>query len=330
VTRKPDFTPNDSSAPRVVVAEDDRSSRRILTRVLSKWGYEVFEAENGEEGWSRLTESGAPVLITDWQMPGMTGLELVERLRSGFLPYYVYTILLTSKGDTEEVVQGFQSGVDDYLTKPFKWEELRARLRAGQRIVTLESALREARVRLEIMASTDELTGVANRRAVLRRLAEMTAMSSRSKHDVSVAMIDIDKFKRLNDTFGHAAGDYVLRETVRRLAVAKREYDIIGRIGGEEFVVLLPETGLEDAKAVAERLRAGVADNEFLVNGKQPVNVTISCGVSSAANGQCDSVDSLLALADAALYRAKAAGRNRVESGGALPVTGSDEDQSAA
>lgn len=285
----------------------------MLTGILDRAGYSAYAARNGDEAWKLLLETEAQLLITDWTMPGISGVDLCRRVRDAKLPYYVYSIVLTSRTEKQEIVEGLSSGADDYLTKPVSPAELKARVSVGARIVRLEAELREARARLEVMVSTDELTGVANRRALIGRLQEELSQARRTGHDLSVAMIDIDRFKRLNDTYGHAAGDLVLCEVVERILNAKREYDIVGRWGGEEFVAILPELSLEEAVPVAERLRAEVADMPFILADGTTLPVTFSVGLATAPAGRVDSVDALLASADRALYRAKEAGRNRVE-----------------
>lgn len=304
----------------VVVAEDDRSYLHRLTGILRRSGYTPHAARNGEEAWQLLMETKAQLLVTDWTMPGMSGVDLCRKVKHTDLPYYVYSIVLTSRREEQEIVEGFSSGADDYLTKPVNSAELKARIKVGARIVHLEQELREAKdeaqvlvKRLEVMVSTDDLTGVSNRRALLARLTEELSQARRTGHDLSVAMIDIDHFKRLNDTHGHAAGDLVLREVVNRVLGAKREYDIVGRLGGEEFVVILPELSLADALPVAERLRAQVADTPFILSNGTHLNATFSVGVACAPQGRIESIDALLAASDRALYRAKEHGRNRVE-----------------
>ena len=297
----------------IVVAEDDRVSRTMISRTLEKWGYSVHEAADGRDAWEMLQETKSQLLVTDWEMPVMDGLELCRRVRAAPLPYYVYIILATSKGLKEDTIEGRRSGADDFLAKPFEREELQVRLRVAERIITLESQLREARSRLEIMASIDDLTGVANRRAVLKRLHEELSRAARDHTDLSVVMADIDHFKNLNDTWGHAAGDHVLKEIVARFVQEGREYDVVGRVGGEEFVVILPQTSLAQAEHRAERLRSGVARKPVILANGTTVDVRVSLGVACAVGGNAPNTDVLLAGADRALYRAKDQGRNRVE-----------------
>jgi diguanylate cyclase (GGDEF)-like protein len=300
-------------ALKVVVAEDDPVSRTMLVRILSKWGFRAIEAQNGEEAWIKLGETKAQFLVTDWAMPVMDGVELCTKIRESSFPYYVYIVLLTSKNEKDEVVRGLRAGADDYLTKPFDREELKARLRSGQRIVTLESQLLEAQRKLELKATIDDLTGVFNRRAILARLREELSRAEREHYDLSIAMVDIDRFKRINDGYGHAAGDFVLQEVVNRLLSGAREYDTIGRLGGEEFVIVLPNASLARAHSMAERLRVRVSTSPVVFEGGRTIDVTVSIGVSCAVSAQIESLENLLAAADAALYRAKKAGRNRVE-----------------
>jgi diguanylate cyclase (GGDEF)-like protein len=299
----------------VVVAEDDPVARMMLARILAKWGYVVTDVENGQEAWDALLATRARLLVTDWTMPVMSGVDLSRKIREGGLPYYVYVVLLTSRDDKSEILEGFQAGADDYLTKPFDRDELQARVRAGERIVTLEADLREARGRLEIMATTDELTGIANRRAALSRLQEALARAARTGTDLNLVMMDLDRFKNLNDTHGHAAGDVVLKEFVARVKPHLREYDVFGRIGGEEFVVVLPDMDLSTGTRVAERLRSEVSGDPIRLPTGADVRITVSAGICAAPRGKAESIDALLAAADAALYRAKAAGRDRVETG---------------
>jgi diguanylate cyclase (GGDEF)-like protein len=310
----------DGSGPAltVVLAEDDAFFRGILAGILTGWGYRVVEASDGEEAWTAIEKEEAPLLITDWRMPLLDGIDLCRRIRSGRLAHYVYTLVITARGEKEAVVEGFDAGADDYLTKPLEAEELRARMRAGERVVRLEAELRRARSRLEVMASTDELTGVPNRREILARLRAEVALRRRSRSPLSVAIVDADHFKSLNDGFGHAVGDDVLREIVRRLLTTKREYDIVGRLGGEEFLVILPSTSATAAAHVAERLRSSVSEVPFTVPGAADLHLSVSIGVAEAipeadgSAGRGGTPEALLARADAALYEAKRRGRDRV------------------
>lgn len=308
----PDSIPDGESALQIVVADDDPVTRRRIEGVLTKQGYRVHAVGDGAAAWEAIRRLSAPILITDWRMPELSGTELIRRIRAESLPFYVYVILLTSNESAEEKVEGLSAGADDYMTKPVDYRELTARIRAGDRVVRLETDLRAARGRLEVMASTDELTGVANRRAILARLRETLARVARAGGQLAVGIADIDHFKRLNDSFGHAAGDAVLRAVVGRLLARKRLYDIVGRLGGEEFLIVFPDTTIEEAHHVAERLREAIAADPFDVGDGLVTRVTISVGVSGSDAARDGTVESLLSSADSALYCAKETGRNRV------------------
>jgi two-component system cell cycle response regulator len=268
-------------------------------------------AEDGDLAWEMLQEADAPRLaVLDWMMPGVDGPELCRRVRGSEGPeaHYTYLILLTAKTETASIVVGMEAGADDYIVKPFDAQELKVRVRAGERIVQLHHDLLELKEQLQIQATTDTLTGILNRRALLARMDLEMARARRSKHPFT--MLDLDHFKQVNDTHGHAAGDLVLRESVTRIRSVLREYDTVGRVGGEEFVVLVPDLSPDKAVAVFERIRLAVKEPPFDFDGV-PIAVTVSQGMVTW-DGKA-SVDELLMLADNALYTAKANGRDRVE-----------------
>lgn len=296
---------------RVLVAEDDAVSRHLLAAFLNKWGYRVVVAADGSEAWEKLQREDAPKLaILDWMMPGMDGLELCQKIRQRSQDKYIYVLLLTAKGQKEDLVSALDAGADDYITKPFDPQELRARVRAGWRIIELQEELIAARERLRDEATHDHLTGLWNRSAILEILHRELARAERQENTLAVIMVDLDHFKEINDKYGHLAGDAVLREAVRRMRSSMRVYDEIGRYGGEEFIAVNPGCDMTGAISVAERIRATVGQ-DTIDTFDAPIPVTASLGV--AINGEGSDADSLIRAADAALYRAKNAGRNRIE-----------------
>jgi diguanylate cyclase (GGDEF)-like protein len=295
---------------KVLVADDDVTSRRMLERLLPRWGYEVTAAADGDAAWEILNGPDAPSLaVLDWVMPGRDGPTICRDLRSTERGRFCHVILLTSRGRTDDIVRGLEAGADDYISKPFEAEELRVRLRAGQRILELENELIASREAFRRQALHDTLTGALNHGALLDVLARESARCGRDGGVVSVLMADLDHFKSVNDTFGHIAGDAVLVETVRRMRSQLRPYDALGRYGGEEFAVVLPGCGEKEAVEVAERIRSSVASLP-VETPAGPVPVTTSIGASTGGEGVAG--ERILAAADSALYAAKESGRNRV------------------
>jgi len=298
---------------RILIADDDPAFRDLLKERLAKWGYDVVVAEDGNEAWQALQADDAPSLaVLDWMIPGMDGIEVCRRVRKEKEEPYTYIILLTSQQRDEDIVAGMEAGADDYITKPFKHSELRVRLRAGRRIIELQNELLAARENLREKASHDSLTGLWNHEEILGILDRELARAEREKQCISVIMADLDHFKMVNDTYGHLAGDAVLRLTAKRMLSLMRGYDFIGRYGGEEFLVILPECCKECSVAFAERLRACVSSGSMdTPEGMIPVTISIGVAASGGENGWA--ADSLVKAADVALYRAKENGRNRVE-----------------
>ena len=292
---------------KVLIAEDDTVTRRLLEIHLRKWGYEVLSVCDGREALEEIEKPEAPSLvISDWMMPGMDGLELCRRIREleGF--GYIYFIIITAKGRKEDVIKGLGAGADDYLIKPVDQEELKCRVKIGQRIIELER-------RILRLASTDALTGVLIRWAFMEKMGIEIHRSTRQNTPFSLLLADIDYFKKINDTFGHQAGDLVLQKFSEQLSNFLRPYDFVGRYGGEEFVVCLPGADDLQARLVAERIRERVEEMRIpLVNSAQPVQITASFGVAFSRLGPKETVDSITRRADEAMYRAKREGRNRV------------------
>ncbi|MEQ1945844.1 MAG: diguanylate cyclase [Bryobacteraceae bacterium] len=298
----------------ILIADDSIVSRHLLDATLRKWGYDVVVACDGTEAWNILQSQNSPkIAILDWMMPGMTGLEVCRRTRANAKEkdVYTYIILLTSKSQREDLIEGMESGADDYLTKPFDQHELKVRLRPGIRILELHHELISAREELRDQATKDFLTRIWNRSSILDILARELIRGTRENKPVGVILADLDHFKSINDGYGHFAGDAVLREFVRRMGGAMRPYDSMGRYGGEEFLIILPGCDGDDTHRQAERMRIALANEAMAINDDLK---TVSCSFGATAwlPGESVTEESLIRVSDDALYRAKRAGRNRV------------------
>jgi len=296
-----------------LIADDDPVSRRLLEATVVRGGYDVIVSADGFEAWRALQGKDTPLLaILDWTMPGMDGLEVCRKLRQRAREPYVYVLLLTARGRKEDVIEALEAGADDFLTKPFHPYELQARLRAGERILGLQTELIAAREALRLQAAHDGLTGLLNRAAILDILERELARTSREGTTLAILMADLDGFKLINDTYGHQAGDAVLREVAQRMRASLRSYDAIGRYGGEEFLIVLPGCDVSQAMEVAERVRASLSGHAVDIP-QGGISVTSSLGVATSGDAVEVDMDSLIQAADKALYRAKHRGRNRVE-----------------
>jgi two-component system cell cycle response regulator len=300
-----------AAKPVVLIAEDDPVSARVLERHLTDWGCETIVARDGRAAWGEIRKENVRLALLDWMMPGLDGVEICRRVRRMPLTRYKYLILLTARDDPRDIVVGLEAGADDYMTKPLDYLELRARLNTGRRVIELEDQLRATQRRLYALATRDGLTGLWNRTAILDFLERELERRARRGDPVSLMMIDVDRFKTINDQHGHLAGDAAFRTVARRLRKKLRPYDRLGRYGGDEVLVVLPGCGPEEAASVAERLRSAVSDQAVRV-GKKAVPLTLSIGVASADGARPGSTDLLIKAGDDALYRAKKAGRNRV------------------
>ncbi len=298
---------------RILIAEDDPVSRRLLEVTLGKSDYEVVSCSDGAAAWEALQQTGAPsvsLAILDWMMPGMDGLEVCRKVRKQAAEPYIYLLLLTAKSQKVDVIAGLEAGADDYLTKPFHANELRMRLRAARRILELHEELIRVREELRERATHDSLTRLWNREAICGILQRELDRVKRADVPLGIIMADIDYFKRINDTYGHLAGDAVLREAAHCMKMVVRPYDGIGRYGGEEFLLVLPDCDEAGAVVLAERVRESIeADAMVLAEGMVPI--TFSLGVATSKVAQ--EPEALIGAADTALYRAKNNGRNRVE-----------------
>jgi two-component system chemotaxis response regulator CheY len=304
---------------KILIVDDDRTSLLVLKRQLEKWDNEVISAVSAAEGL-RLLEDDQQInlLITDWVMPEMTGLELCREARKLERPRFLPIMMLTALTDTQDLVQALNAGADAFLSKPINPMQLKAEIRVTERVLDLEvrleaqiRQLEEAHVKIKAMAETDELTQLPNRRTVLQRLDEEISRAERYGHPLSIVLLDIDHFKDVNDTYGHPAGDTVLRQTAKKLSGAIRDTDLLGRYGGEEFLAVLAQTDLPGARKLAERIRTEIESHVFDLGNGTNLRKTVSLGASTWNHGS-DSADELIARADAALYLAKEGGRNRV------------------
>jgi len=298
---------------RILIADDELMSRRLLQKTLERAGYDVTAVENGRQAADQLCPANGPRLtLLDWVMPELDGPGVCREVRKRKEQSYVYMVLLTSKESKEDVVTGLKSGADDYLTKPFDPEELKARLRTGLRILDLEDRLVKAREEMRFQATHDGLTTLWNRGVIMDLLGRELARSRRENVSTAILMCDLDHFKSVNDTYGPLATDDVLKETAKRLLASVRSYDFVGRYGGEEFLVVLNNCNPAFALARAEEIRKAIGQKP-MPSSSGPVPVTMSLGLLVSKDWGCRPVDELLQEADAALYAAKAAGRNCVK-----------------
>jgi diguanylate cyclase (GGDEF)-like protein len=298
---------------RILVAEDEPVSRHRLHATLMAWGYDVISVADGAQALDVLAGPDAPPLvILDWTMPDVDGLQVCRAIRDAQGPadQYVYAILLTANDRQEDVLEGFAAGADDYIIKPFNANELRARVRSGQRIIELQRQLIAAREELRDKAMHDPLTGLLNRGAFFEMFEQEVSRALRQPSPLTLVIADLDHFKQINDRFGHPAGDEVLREAARRLRASVRLSDVVGRYGGEEFVALCVGCPLEGGVKVAERFRQAV-NAAPIQTAAGMIEVTTSVGVAEVAD--FEAAAQVFTDADDALYRAKFGGRNKTE-----------------
>jgi len=315
---------------KILIVEDDPGQLALQKHMLRGFDADILTASNGREALEIVTRDEPRIVLTDWHMPEMDGIELCRMLRSHEGIRFVFIIITTASNRADSVVQAFDAGADDFVAKPINEAELLARLRAAERIVSAESGLAKrtrelhrvnaqmamahqklnvANEKLRRMATTDELTGLLNRREAFERLDDFAQASKRYGHELAAVMLDIDHFKQFNDTYGHAAGDYVLKETARVLRSRTRSSDKVARVGGEEFLLICPGINGENAMKCAENVRAAVEHATFEYEGTK-LNVTVSLGVA-AWHQDYNKPDEMIKDADEALYVSKRGGRNQ-------------------
>lgn len=315
---------------RVLVVDDDGSMRGLVRKVLETVGHQVIEASDGRAGMEMALEFQPQLMIVDWVMPEMNGLELTRALRQTKIGRSIYILIMTGLEDDDRLIEAFENGVDDFMNKPINPRVLAARLRAGQRVIRLQQELDRDREeirrfaaelavsnrRLQEVALTDSLTGFPNRRYAIERIQQEWSVSSRTRRPLSGMVIDVDQFKTYNDSHGHDVGDAVLRQVAASIKGALRAQDIVARTGGDEFLVICPDSGLDAALACAERVRFAV-ESAPLTAGGQTHHMSVSIGVATRDTVMTDP-DALIKRADQALYLAKNKGRNRIMTAQAL------------
>jgi len=310
--------PEVKSKYRILVVDDHEDNIELLRARLEARGYIVDSAADGQAALDQVDRQCPDLILLDVMMPKMDGIEVVRRLKKNSALPFIPVIMQTALDSTENKVEGLDAGADDYITKPINFAELEARVNSLLRIKKLQNELAEREKQLSSLndklreiSLTDGLTKVDNRRSLEERLHEMWEHSVRLHEPLAIVMCDIDKFKSVNDNYGHQAGDAVLQQFARLLKDEAREIDRVGRYGGEEFLLILPGTVLDAAVTFAERLREKVANHTFTFPGGT-LERTMSCGVSASPHPKVKDQEALLRTADDALYVAKETGRNRV------------------
>ena len=298
---------------KVIIADDDRVIRHIFKHLLISWGYEPIEAQTGAEAMAYFEAHNPVLMILDWEMPGLSGVEVCKRIRATDRDLLPYIILVSSHADMSYVATALHLGADDFISKPVNPSVLRARIEVGARAFQLQRDLLDAQRRLEFQAAHDSLTGLANRRAILQRLKIESLRVQNSGEKLLLGICDIDYFKPINDVYGHPVGDRILVEFARRIETCFRPYDLMGRWGGEEFIIAMSTSDVDHIRFY-ERLRESVEETPFLAQDLG-LSITVSVGIAlynPEQFGEVPDIDDLLSRADEALYKAKNSGRNRV------------------
>lgn len=311
------------SLGRILVVDDNRDNVEIIATRLRFRGYEIDEASDGAAALRSVKDNPPDLILLDVMLPDIDGYEISRRIKGDESMPFIPIILVTARDTTQDKVAGLDAGADDYLTKPINFPELEARVRSMLRIKKLQDEIELKNKELERLSISDGLTGLYNHRHIHALLREEFERADRTGERLTVAMFDLDRFKSVNDNYGHQAGDRVLEQMSELLRESAREIDRLGRYGGEEFMGLLPGTGIDDAEVFVERVRREVARRPFDIGGDEPLHMTISAGVASYPHETINSPETLVRLADESLYAAKTTGRNRVVRFDQLPADAS-------
>ena len=312
---------------RILVVDDNPDNVEIIATRLRFRGYEILEARTGKEALAAVRKCAPDLILLDVMLPDIDGYEISRRIKGDERLPFIPIILVTARDTTQDKVAGLDAGADDYLTKPVNFAELEARVRSMLRIKRLQDELEEKNRELERLSISDGLTGLYNHRHIHGLLQEEFERALRTGERLTVAMFDLDRFKAVNDNYGHQAGDRVLEQFAAILRHTAREIDRIGRYGGEEFMVVLPETGIEDGVVFVERVRREVARRRFSIGPHESIRMTVSCGVATFPNHGIHDPETLIRQADEALYAAKATGRNRVVRADDMPAELAPQEQ---
>jgi two-component system, cell cycle response regulator len=304
--------PNNNPQGRILVVDDNQDNVEIIATRLRFRGYEIEEASDGMKALDMVHRNPPDLILLDVMLPDIDGYEISRRIKGDEELPFIPIILVTARDSTQDKVAGLDAGADDYLTKPINFPELEARVRSMLRIKKLQDLLEEKMRELERLSISDGLTGLFNHRHIHGLLAEEFERADRIGDDLTVAMFDLDRFKSVNDTYGHQAGDRVLQQFADLLRHQARDIDRIGRYGGEEFMVILPSTSLREGTIFVERVRKDAEGHGFAIGRDDPISMTVSAGVATYPHEMVGSPETLVRLADEALYAAKEGGRNRV------------------
>jgi diguanylate cyclase (GGDEF)-like protein len=308
----PTGTPEQESLGRILVVDDNSDNVEIIATRLRFRGYQIDEAGDGATALDLVRKNPPDLMLLDVMLPDIDGYEIARRVKNDDNMPFIPIILVTARDTTQDKVAGLDAGADDYLTKPINFPELEARVRSMLRIKRLQDEIELKNRELERLSISDGLTGLFNHRHIHNLLHEEFERADRLGERLSVAMFDLDRFKSVNDTHGHQAGDRVLEQMAEILREAAREIDRLGRYGGEEFMGILPGTSIDDAEVFVERVRHEVARRPFNIGKDEPLKMTTSVGIATYPDPNITDPETLVRLADEALYAAKAMGRNRV------------------